>query len=59
MGLPGTLADLIADSDVGAAAGGLRDDGRELSALIGRPTTPFRRTIEEAVDEVRSRREAS
>ena len=37
-GLPGPLAELLADSDVGAAQGGLFDDGRLLSALIGRPT---------------------
>lgn len=37
-GLPGPLADLLADSDAGAAQGGLFDDGRLLSALIGRPT---------------------
>ncbi len=37
-GLPGPLADLLADSDVGAAQGGLFDGSRQLSTLIGRPT---------------------
>lgn len=40
-GLPGPLAALLADSDAGAAQGALFDDGRTLSALIGRPTTPL------------------
>jgi NAD(P)H dehydrogenase (quinone) len=40
-GLPGPLAELLADSDAGAAQGGLFDDGRQLSALIGRPTEPM------------------
>lgn len=38
-GLPEGLADLLADSDVGASQGGLFDAQRQLSALIGRPTT--------------------
>jgi NAD(P)H dehydrogenase (quinone) len=41
IGLPEGLADLISSSDAGAAQGGLFDDGRQLSALIGRPTTPL------------------
>ena len=40
-GLPDFLATLLAESDVGASKGGLFDDGRQLSALIGRPTTPM------------------
>nr|MBL8411179.1 SDR family oxidoreductase [Dechloromonas sp.] len=40
-GLPEFVAALLAESDVGAAKGGLLDDGRQLSALIGRPTTPL------------------
>lgn len=40
-GLPEGFAKLLADSDAGAAKGGLFDDGRQLSALIGRPTTPL------------------
>lgn len=40
-GLPEFVATLLAESDVGASKGGLFDDGRQLSALIGRPTTPM------------------
>ncbi|WP_234086898.1 SDR family oxidoreductase [Azonexus sp. R2A61] len=40
-GLPDFLVTLLAESDVGASKGGLFDDGRELSALIGRPSTPL------------------
>lgn len=41
VGLPEGLADAIALFDVGAAEDGLFDDGRQLSKLIGRPTTPL------------------
>lgn len=44
-GLPEGLADLLADSDHGAAQGGLFDDSHTLSQLIQRPTTPFAETI--------------
>ncbi|WP_426447207.1 SDR family oxidoreductase [Siccibacter colletis] len=40
-GLPEGFAKLLADSDAGAAKGGLFDDGHQLSALLGRPTTPL------------------
>lgn len=40
-GLPKGFAALLADSDVGASKGGLFDDSRQLSQLIGRPTTPL------------------
>jgi NAD(P)H dehydrogenase (quinone) len=39
VGLPAGLADMLADSDTGASKGGLFDDSRTLSKLIGRPTT--------------------
>ena len=39
VGVPEGFADLLADSDAGAARGGLEDNGKQLSALIGRPTT--------------------
>ncbi|HGH3374507.1 TPA: SDR family oxidoreductase [Kluyvera cryocrescens] len=39
VGLPDGLADMLADSDVGASKGGLFDDSHTLSKLIGRPTT--------------------
>jgi NAD(P)H dehydrogenase (quinone) len=38
MGLPESVAELIADSDVAASKGALEDNERQLSALIGRPT---------------------
>lgn len=38
-GLPEPLAGLLADSDTGASQGALFDDGRQLSSLLGRPTT--------------------
>ncbi len=40
VGLPEPVAQLLAESDNGASQGGLFDDARELSKLIGRPTTP-------------------
>ncbi|HGV9334344.1 TPA: SDR family oxidoreductase [Raoultella planticola] len=45
VGLPAGLADMLADSDIGASKGGLFDDSRTLSALIGRPTTPLAESI--------------
>ncbi|MES2105038.1 MAG: SDR family oxidoreductase [Pseudomonadota bacterium] len=44
-GLPEPIADLLADSDSGASQGGLFEDKRQLSTLIGRPTTPMAVTI--------------
>lgn len=44
-GLPEPVADLLSDSDAAAAKGALFDDGRALSRLIGRPTTPLADTI--------------
>lgn len=41
VGLPEGLAAAIAGWDVGASQGALFDDGRQLSALIGRSTTPL------------------
>jgi NAD(P)H dehydrogenase (quinone) len=38
-GLPGAVAQAIAGWDVSASKGALFDDGRQLSKLIGRPTT--------------------
>ena len=40
-GLPEGFAALLADSDVGASQGALFDGSRQLSQLIGRPTTPL------------------
>jgi NAD(P)H dehydrogenase (quinone) len=41
VGLPAGLADMLADSDVGASKGGLFDDSHTLSKLIQRPTSPL------------------
>lgn len=48
-GLPDFVADLLADSDAAAAKGALFDDARQLSGLIGRPTTPLAETIATAL----------
>lgn len=48
-GLPEGLAALLANSDVGASKGGLFDDSRQLSALIGRPTTPLAQSLRAAL----------
>lgn len=40
-GLPGWLADGLASWDVGASQGALFDQGRQLSKLLGRPTSPL------------------
>ncbi len=40
-GLPEAVAMILADSDDHAARGALLDEGRALSRLIGRPTTPI------------------
>lgn len=45
-GLPDWLADLLASSDAGAAKGGLFDSSHQLSALIGRPTTPLAESLQ-------------
>lgn len=49
VGLPPPLAAAIARWDVDAANGALFDDGRELSRLIGRPTTPLTDYVEQAL----------
>jgi NAD(P)H dehydrogenase (quinone) len=48
-GLPEPIAAMLADSDRGAAQGGLDDKSRQLSALIGRPTTPMAATVAAAL----------
>lgn len=44
-GLPEPFAALLANSDMGASKGGLFDDSRQLSTLIGRPTTPLAESL--------------
>ncbi|VDR30248.1 Quinone oxidoreductase 2 [Raoultella terrigena] len=45
VGLPAGLADMLADSDIGASQGGLFDDSHTLSSLIGRPTTSLAESV--------------
>lgn len=49
IGLPPPVAALLSDSDAGAAKGGLFDDSRTLSRLIGRATTPLEATLKAAL----------
>lgn len=49
-GLPAPIAALLADSDSGAAQGGLFDDGRQLSTLIGRPTQTLAQMVSAALN---------
>ncbi|MCW5773206.1 MAG: SDR family oxidoreductase [Rhodospirillaceae bacterium] len=48
-GLPQALAAMIAQSDAAARDGALFDAGRQLSKLIGRPTTPLKAAIAAAL----------
>lgn len=48
-GLPEPIAELLSDSDAAAAQGALFDDSRQLSKLIGRPTTPVGVAVGEAL----------
>ncbi|WP_039659332.1 SDR family oxidoreductase [Pantoea sp. MBLJ3] len=48
-GLPDGLAEMLADSDAGAEKGGLYNDSRQLSKLIGRPTTPWQTVVRAAL----------
>ena len=49
IGLPEPLADALADEDRVSAGDTLLDDGRVLASLIGRPTTPMRDTVAQAL----------
>ncbi|QIL77668.1 SDR family oxidoreductase [Hymenobacter sp. HDW8] len=48
-GVPEGLAHAIAGWDGGVAQGALHDDSRQLSQLIGRPTTPLSAAVAEAL----------
>lgn len=48
-GLPDAVASLVSASDVGASKGGLFDDSRQLSRLIGRPTTSLATMVKAAL----------
>lgn len=49
VGVPEGFASAIAGWDVAASKGALFDDGRQLSALIGRPTTPLSDSVKAAI----------
>lgn len=49
IGLPEGLALMLADSDTGASKGGLFDDSKTLSSLIGRPTTKLTESLKDAL----------
>ena len=49
VGLPDFVAALRANSSAGAAKDGLFDDGKQLSKLIGRPTTPLSQALATAL----------
>ncbi|MGK5079080.1 SDR family oxidoreductase [Janthinobacterium sp. HLX7-2] len=49
VGVPEGFAALLADSDAGVAKGGLEDKGKQLSALIGRPTTTLMDAVKAAL----------
>jgi NAD(P)H dehydrogenase (quinone) len=48
-GLPAALAAGLASWDTAASQGALFDDGRQLSKLIGRPTTPLAESVRQAL----------
>ena len=48
-GLPAPVAELFAESDDHAARDALFDEGRQMSALIGRPTTPLSASVAAAL----------
>lgn len=49
VGLPEGFAAVLADSEAGAAKGGLFSDSKDLSTLIGRPTTSIEDSIKAAL----------
>lgn len=48
-GLPDGLAEMLANSDTGASKGGLFDDSKVLSELIGHPTTSLAKVVADAL----------
>ncbi|WP_414147659.1 SDR family oxidoreductase [Erwinia sp. BNK-24-b] len=51
-GLPEALAEMLADSDAGAAKGALYDESHTLSKLIGRPTTRWQDVVRDFVAKI-------
>lgn len=50
-GIPNDFADALASWDVDAAGNALLDEGKQLSALIGRPTTPLSEAVKASLSE--------
>ncbi|EAU68794.1 SDR family oxidoreductase [Stigmatella aurantiaca] len=48
-GVPGPFAEVLVDSDLGAARGELNDSSGDLRRLIGRPTTPLANAVSAAL----------
>ncbi|MGA8008175.1 MAG: SDR family oxidoreductase [Thiomonas sp.] len=48
-GLPEFVAELLANSDTGVSKGALFNDGKQLSQLIGRPTSALATAVKEAL----------
>ncbi|MBD1541385.1 SDR family oxidoreductase [Arthrobacter sp. IA7] len=53
-GLPEPYAAILADSDLGIARGDLLVTSGDLSALLGRPTTPLREAVQAAAEGLQS-----
>jgi NAD(P)H dehydrogenase (quinone) len=51
VGLPAPMAQAYAGFDAAAAKGALFDDGRTLSRLIGRPTTPLAQSVAQVLSQ--------
>ncbi|MBS2100056.1 SDR family oxidoreductase [Carboxylicivirga linearis] len=49
IGIPEGFADAIAGWDVGASKNDLYDEGKQLSELIGRPTTPISESVKQVL----------
>ncbi len=52
-GVPAPFAAVLANAELGASRGGLHDTSRSLSRLIGRPTTPVRQVLADALGNTR------
>lgn len=52
VGLPEPLASGLARWDVAASNGALFDDSRQLSQLLGRPTTPMAHSVKTAISQI-------
>lgn len=49
-GLPEVVAKAVASWDIGASGGALYDDSKQLSRLIGHPTTPLKVAVRDAIN---------